>query len=90
MSSDNNQDPHHHHVIHQSSLNLVKRWSKREHAVGVFDSHQYLEIEAMQLHDLNSDACTAWTVELLSEQWVVCRFMQATLMWSLAVIIFLK
>ena len=66
--SENNQHPHHHHVIHQSLLNLEKTRSKREHAVGVFESHRYLDIEATQLHDPNSEACTARTTELLSER----------------------
>ncbi|EDQ99398.1 uncharacterized protein LACBIDRAFT_316563 [Laccaria bicolor S238N-H82] len=64
--SENHPHPHH-HVLHQSLSNLAKTRSKREHAVGVFESHRYLDIEATRLHDPNSEACTARTTELLSE-----------------------
>ena len=65
--SENHQHPHH-HILHQSLLNSAKTRSKREHAVGVFESHQYLDIEATQLHDSNTEACTARTTELLNER----------------------
>jgi len=63
-----NQLSQHHHVLHQSLLNSVKTQSKRELAVGVFELHRYLDIEAMRLHDLNTEAYTMRTTELLNER----------------------
>ncbi|KAG7440516.1 uncharacterized protein BT62DRAFT_910398 [Guyanagaster necrorhizus] len=61
---------HHHHGFHNllrdSLLHLtLPRVQKNEQAVGVFESHRYMDLEATLFHDPATDAYTQRTTELL-------------------------
>ncbi|KAF8885154.1 hypothetical protein BD779DRAFT_1611982 [Infundibulicybe gibba] len=57
---------HHHHLLREALHLSIPRPSKKEHAVGVFESHRYLNLEATHLHDPKADHHTAQTMALLS------------------------
>ncbi|PBK88893.1 hypothetical protein ARMGADRAFT_996733 [Armillaria gallica] len=65
---------HHHHHHHHGFHNLLRdsllhlslpRVQKNEQAVGVFESHRYMDLEATFFHDPEVDAYTQRTTELL-------------------------
>ncbi|KAF9446717.1 hypothetical protein P691DRAFT_776668 [Macrolepiota fuliginosa MF-IS2] len=57
---------HHHHLLHQSLLHL-SLGRKKEHAVGVFESQRYLNLEARRLNDPYGEVCTQRLTRLLQE-----------------------
>ncbi|KAK0473358.1 hypothetical protein IW261DRAFT_1503962 [Armillaria novae-zelandiae] len=65
---------HHHHHHHHGFHNLLRdsllhlslpKVQKNEQAVGVFESHRYMDLEATFFHDPEVDAYTQRTTELL-------------------------
>ncbi|KIJ63943.1 hypothetical protein HYDPIDRAFT_112430 [Hydnomerulius pinastri MD-312] len=57
----------HHNLLHSSLLHLaMSRTPKAEPAVGVFESHRYLNLEATHLSHPDSERYTARATELLS------------------------
>ena len=65
------QHGHHHHdhhrLLHHALLPV--RSSRFEHAVGVFESQKYLNLEATKLRDPLAEEYTAQTTTLLNDRW---------------------
>ncbi|KAJ6630533.1 hypothetical protein B0H10DRAFT_1981580 [Mycena sp. CBHHK59/15] len=57
---------HHHNLLHNPLLHLSLGRKKSEHAVGVFESHRYLDLEANLSHP-ESEAYTRTATMLLSQ-----------------------
>ncbi|KAF9261178.1 hypothetical protein L218DRAFT_981064 [Marasmius fiardii PR-910] len=76
-SAHNHHYHHHHHHSHShhhrllfnalSHLSLSRINTKEDHAVGVFESHRYLDLEATHFYDPRSEYYTERTKELLKE-----------------------
>lgn len=57
---------HHHGQLHHALLHM-SLGRKREHAVGVFESQRYLNLEAKRLHDPHSEMHTQRMTRMLEE-----------------------
>ncbi|KAL4063403.1 hypothetical protein V8B97DRAFT_1930456 [Scleroderma yunnanense] len=63
----NSHPVHHHNILHSSLLHLAHSQNhRRESAVGVFESHRYLNLEATRFSHPDSERHTARATELLS------------------------
>ncbi|KAL0071092.1 hypothetical protein AAF712_001650 [Marasmius tenuissimus] len=60
---------HHHRLLFNalSHLSLPRMHHKEDHAVGVFESHRYLDLEATHFYDPRSEYYTEKSKELLNE-----------------------
>ncbi|ESK92525.1 hypothetical protein Moror_4433 [Moniliophthora roreri MCA 2997] len=65
---------HHHHAHHHSllfnalsHLSLPRMHKQEDHAVGVFESHRYLDLETTHFYDPRSEYYTERSKELLNE-----------------------
>jgi hypothetical protein len=60
--------PHHlsHHLLHHKLLSVSR--SRRETAVGVFESQRYLNLEATRFHDPDAETYTTQMTALLSDR----------------------
>ncbi|THU98769.1 hypothetical protein K435DRAFT_720372 [Dendrothele bispora CBS 962.96] len=64
---------HHHHrllhnaLAHLSHISLPRHHKRDDHAVGVFESQRYMDLEAKVFHDPLSEMYTERTKELLTE-----------------------
>lgn len=57
----------HHNLLHDSLLHLATHNQKPEQAVGVFESHRYLNLESTRLSDPDSVRLSAQSTRLLDE-----------------------
>ncbi|KAJ7510139.1 hypothetical protein B0H11DRAFT_1957855 [Mycena galericulata] len=73
--------PHHHGLLHNSILHLSLGRKKSQHAVGVFESHRYLDLEA-HLNHPETEAHTRETSQLLSQSCTpLLKSCQDSLLW---------
>lgn len=71
----------HHSLLHNSLLHLSLGRRKSEHAVGVFESHRYLDLEA-QLNHPEVEANTKETTALLAQSCTpLLKSCQESLLW---------
>ncbi|KAJ7172199.1 hypothetical protein C8R46DRAFT_893839 [Mycena filopes] len=72
---------HHHNLLHNSLLHLSLGRKKHEHAVGVFESHRYLDLEANLVHP-ESETHTRETTRLLCQSCTpLLKSCQDSLLW---------
>ncbi|KAJ6597201.1 hypothetical protein DFH09DRAFT_113905 [Mycena vulgaris] len=73
---------HHHSLLHNSLLHLSSGRKKNEPAVGVFESHRYLDLEAHLSHP-NTEAHTKETTMLLLQSCTpLLKSCQESLTWT--------